>query len=97
VSSWQLHGSNRAPRSKRTTLKMELQPNGLSRPKVIEDEYKHQSGFSKKAAGPEIEAPKEGEPANVVEIMKEALRSSLKAEGGAIRVEPARSVQHAAL
>jgi hypothetical protein len=49
--------------------------------------------LKKKQAGEKIEAPKEREPANVVNLM-EALRRSVEVEGGARAKQPARSVQH---
>ena len=45
-----------------------------------------------KQAGEKIEAPKEREPSNVVNLM-EALRRSIDADGGVKRKQPVRSTQ----
>jgi len=64
-------------------------------PKKFEDQYEDavKELLKKKQAGEKIEAPKQREPSNVVNLM-EALRRSIEAEGGAKRKQPARSVQH---
>jgi len=49
--------------------------------------------LKKKQAGEKIEAPKQREPSNVVNLM-EALRRSIEAEGDAKGKRPTRSVQH---
>jgi DNA end-binding protein Ku len=68
---------------------------GEFNPKKFEDQYEDavKELLKKKQAGEKIEAPKEREPANVVNLM-EALRRSIEAEGGAKGKQPARSVQH---
>jgi DNA end-binding protein Ku len=60
-------------------------------PKKFEDQYEDavKELLKKKQAGEKIEAPKEREPANVVNLM-EALRQSIKAGGGARGKQPAR-------
>jgi len=64
-------------------------------PKKFEDQYEDavKELLKKKQAGEKIEAPKQREPANVVNLM-EALRRSIDAEGGAKGKQPASSVQH---
>ena len=65
-------------------------------PKKFEDQYEDaiKELLKKKQAGEKIEAPKEREPANVVNLM-EALRRSIEVEGGNARAkQPARSVPH---
>jgi DNA end-binding protein Ku len=64
-------------------------------PKKFEDQYEDavKELLKKKQAGEKIEAPKQREPSNVVNLM-EALRRSIEAEGGAKAKQPARSVQH---
>jgi DNA end-binding protein Ku len=64
-------------------------------PKKFEDQYEDavKELLKKKQAGEKIEAPKEREPANVVNLM-EALRRSIEAEGGPKGKQPSRSVQH---
>jgi DNA end-binding protein Ku len=63
-------------------------------PKKFEDQYEDavKDLLKKKQAGEKIEAPKQREPANVVNLM-EALRRSIDAEGGTKTKQPARSVQ----
>jgi DNA end-binding protein Ku len=63
-------------------------------PKKFEDQYEDALTelLKKKQAGEKIEAPKQREPANVVNLM-EALRRSIDAEGGTKGKQPARSVQ----
>jgi DNA end-binding protein Ku len=62
-------------------------------PKKFEDQYEDavKELLKKKQAGEKIEAPKQREPANVVNLM-EALRRSIDAEGTKSK-QPARSVQ----
>ena len=64
-------------------------------PKKFEDQYEDavKELLKRKQAGEKIEAPKQREPANVVNLM-EALKRSIEAEGGAKGKRPARSVQH---
>jgi DNA end-binding protein Ku len=64
-------------------------------PKKFEDQYEDavKELLKKKQAGEKIEAPKQREPSNVVNLM-EALRRSIDAEGGSKGKQPARSVQH---
>jgi DNA end-binding protein Ku len=63
-------------------------------PKKFEDQYEDavKELLKRKQAGEKIEAPKEREPANVVNLM-EALKRSIEAEGGAKGKQPARSIQ----
>jgi DNA end-binding protein Ku len=63
-------------------------------PKKFEDQYEDavKELLKKKQAGEKIEAPKEREPSNVVDLM-EALKQSIQAEGGSKGKQPARSVQ----
>jgi DNA end-binding protein Ku len=64
-------------------------------PKKFEDQYEDavKELLKKKQAREKIEAPKEREPANVVNLM-EGLRRSIEAEGDAKGKQPARSAQH---
>jgi DNA end-binding protein Ku len=63
-------------------------------PEKFEDQYEDavKELLKKKQAGEKIEAPKEREPSNVVNLM-EALRRSIDAEGGVKRKQPVRSTQ----
>jgi DNA end-binding protein Ku len=64
-------------------------------PKKFEDQYEDavKELLKRKQAGEKIEAPKQREPANVVNLM-EALKRSIEAEGGGKGKQPAKSVQH---
>jgi DNA end-binding protein Ku len=63
-------------------------------PEKFEDQYEDavKELLKKKQAGEKIEAPKEREPSNVVNLM-EALRRSIDAEGGVKTKQPVRSTQ----
>ena len=63
-------------------------------PEKFEDQYEDavKELLKKKQAGEKIEAPKEREPSNVVNLM-EALRRSIDADGGVKRKQPVRSTQ----
>jgi DNA end-binding protein Ku len=68
---------------------------GKFNPKKFEDQYEDalKELLKKKQHGEKIEAPKERQPAKVINLM-DALRRSIEAEGGtASKRAPARSVQ----